>query len=443
MRERVLVVEDDAVARALLAEVLEREGYEVEAVGSLAAARAAAPAAVAVTDLRLGDGDGLQFLRELKAHDTACQVIVVTAFGALETAVEAIRSGAFDYVSKPFAMDEICVAVRRAIESRRAAATPTVDDERDDSVLIGRSKAMTVVFTAVARLAALKTSVLIQGETGTGKELVARAIHEASTRARANYVTVNCASIPEGVLESELFGHVKGAFTGATADRAGLFEAAHKGTIFLDEIGDMPRSVQAKLLRVLESGEVRPVGSTAVLNVDARIVAATHHDLEEACEAGAFRRDLFFRLNAVTIELPPLRERGDDVLLLAKHFVRQHARATERPVPSVSEPALAALGRYAWPGNVRELSHVMERAMALSQSATLDLVDFPPRIAAAGTRRLPDAVGQRLEDVERAHILAVIKSVDGNRTHAASILGIDRKTLYRKLTRYGIEQDEE
>jgi len=289
-------------------------------------------------------------------------------------------------------------------------------------------------------VARLKTSVLVLGETGTGKELVARAIHEASGRAGA-YLTVNCASLPEGLLEAELFGHLRGAFTGATADRKGLFEAATGGTILLDEIGDMPLAVQAKLLRVLESGEVRRLGSPTPRTVDVRVVAATHRDLDRCVGEGTFRQDLYFRLNGLTIPVPPLRERASDLPLLTGHFLARHARAAGRPAPALTDAAAAALARHPWPGNVRELSHVLERAVALARGPRLDVEDLPLRL-----RDAPGEAGpapQSLDEVEKAHILAVLRSVRGNRGRAAAILGIDRKTLYRKLLRYGVGAEEQ
>jgi DNA-binding NtrC family response regulator len=302
---------------------------------------------------------------------------------------------------------------------------------------------MTRVYKAIAHVAPLMTSVLIQGETGTGKELVARAIHDAGGRSQGPYVAINCPSLPEGLLESELFGHVRGAFTGASADRPGLFEAAHEGTILLDEIGDMPLAVQAKLLRVLETSEVRRVGSSSVQRVDVRVLAATNRDLERAARSGEFREDLLYRLNAVTIHVPPLRERREDIPLLVQHFLRQFAGGSPRGVPQVSE----VVRRHSWPGNVRELAHVIERAVALSRGMRIEAEDLPSVIRHGADRRseVPANSLQTLDEVERAHILSVLKSVAGVRRRAAAILGIDRKTLYRKLLRYGLveEHDEE
>jgi len=442
MNARVLVVEDDPVARRLLVEFLGRAGLScAEASDADDALRRAVsePPEVVVTDIRLGATDGLQLLRDIRRTLPRVQVITVTAFGSLDAAVSAIREGAFDHISKPFPLDEMERMVRRAIAAHASDTDAVVVDEPGAPELVGRSRAMTGVFTSIARVAGLDVSVLVHGETGTGKELVARAIHDASRRAAGPYVAVNCAALPEGLLESELFGYEKGAFTGAVKASRGLFAAADGGTVFLDEIGDMPPAVQAKLLRVLEAGEVRPVGSAEFVRVDVRIVAATHRDLDRAAADGTFRQDLLYRLNTVTIDLPPLREREGDVPLLVAHFIRRHAAASGRAVPEVAPEALAALERYGWPGNVRELSHVVARMIALTKSPRIEVDDLPPYVRDSAPAALPHPA--TLDDVEKAHILAVLNSTKGNRQKASSILGIDRKTLYRKLLRYGLEGD--
>jgi len=444
---RVLIVEDDPVARELLAEVLQREGHAVVAVPSAENAVAQAEAGdfqVVVTDIRLAAPmGGLELLRVLKAAHPAIQVIVVTAFGSLHTAVEAIRGGAFDYVSKPFRMEEMRSAVRRALDAYASEAQPVSEEADEETAILGRAPAMTEVFKSIARVASLKVSVLIQGETGTGKELVARAIHESGDRAHRPYITVNCASLPEGLFESELFGHVKGAFTGAATERKGLFEAAEGGTILLDEIGDMPAPVQAKLLRVLETGEIRPVGATGTRHVDVRVLAATHRDLERSVEFGTFRQDLFYRLNAVRIVIPPLRERLSDLPLLADYFLKRHARSVGRRILGLTPAARRVLEAYSWPGNVRELSHVLERAAVLAKGPLIEVEDLAIHVQDAAGAAVPAAPAQTLDDVEKAHILAVLRSVGGNRVRAAAVLGIDRKTLYRKLLRYGLPREDE
>ena len=446
MTARVMVVEDDAIARDLLAEVLRADGHAVSvhasAESALDAAQVSCPDVV-ITDLRMEAMDGIELMRRLHALDSRTQTIVVTAFGSLDTAIGAIQAGAFDYLSKPFAMDEVRQLVRRAVQARHEAGEVTIERREDERQIVGRSAAMTEVFKSIARVAPLRVSVLIQGETGTGKELIARAVHDASDRSEGPYVAINCPSLPEGLLESELFGHVRGAFTGATQDRPGLFETAEGGSILLDEIGDLPLAVQAKLLRTLETREVRRVGSTDVRKVDVRVLAATHRDLRRAVAEGAFREDLLYRLNAVTIRVPPLRERTEDVPALVAHFLQRHAQSAGRPAPRFAPAAMAALERYPWPGNVRELSHVIERMVALAKGPQIEFEDLPS-VVRHGTARRAEAIQtglQTLHDVERAHILAVLQSVGGVRQRAAAILGIDRKTLYRKLLRYGLAED--
>jgi two-component system response regulator AtoC len=441
---RVLIAEDDPVALGLLSEVLQGRGHDVVRADSAEEAleRAAGfEPQVVVTDVRMGPMDGVDLLHRLRARDARVQIVVVTAFGSLATAVDAIRGGAFDYLSKPFGMDEMCAVVDRALEAWGSVPTGTEEGPVEVRELLGRSPAMTRVFKDVARASPLRAAVLIQGETGTGKELVARAIHDASDRAEGPYVTVSCPSLPEGLLESELFGHVRGAFTGASGEHRGLFRAASGGTLLLDEIGDMPLAIQAKLLRVLETSEVRSVGASSAEQVDVRVLAATHRDLERCVEEGTFRQDLLYRLNTITITLPPLRERLEDLELLCTHFLALHAGGAGTR-HELTPAALAALRAYAWPGNVRELSHVLERAVALAAGPRVDVEDLPAQVRdPVGTAPAPSP--QRLADVERAHILSVLDSVGGKRARAAGLLGIDRKTLYRKLLRYGIATEGE
>jgi two-component system response regulator AtoC len=444
---RVLVVEDDVVARDLLVEVLEREGYEIHAAESAEEAlqvAAAVPPDVLVTDLRLDGMDGIELMQRLRARSPGLQTIVVTAFGSLETAVEAIHAGAFDYMSKPFAMKEVQRMVRRAVQAGGWTASSAGSPPTARRRLVGSSPEMTRVYKSIAHVAPLKVAVLVQGETGTGKELVSRAIHEAGPRRDAPYLALNCPSIPEGLLESELFGHVRGAFTGASGDRPGLFEAAHGGTLLLDEIADLSLPVQAKLLRVLESGELRRVGSSDVMRVDVRVVAATNVDLAEAVARRAFREDLLYRLNAVTIRVPPLRERPSDIPQLIDYFLEEFGREADRAGLRASPAATTALTAYPWPGNVRELAHVLERAVALSKAGVIDADDLPSVVRHARpdmVSRARSSSAQTLEAVERAHILATLESVGGARSQTAAILGIDRKTLYRKLRQYGIEDE--
>ena len=448
MKARVLVVEDDHVAGDLLGEVLRGEGYEVAIATSAEEARESVQAArpdVVVTDLRLDGRDGIALLEEIHGIDRGIQVIVVTAFGSLDTAVRAIQAGAFDYLGKPFAMDEIRRLVLSAVEARRETTEVIEHPEAQGAEIIGRSPVMMELFKSVAYVAPMQASVLVLGETGTGKDLIARAIHDASGRSAGPYVAINCPSLPEGLLESELFGHVRGAFTGATQQRAGLFEAADGGTILLDEIGDLPLAVQAKLLRTLETRQVRRVGSSSEIAVDVRVIAATHRDLRDAVRRGTFREDLLYRLDGVTLQVPPLRERTGDVAHLVEHFRIRHATAAGKPPPSFAPRALEALETYPWPGNVRELSHVVERTVVLARGAQIAWEDLPS-VVRHGTSRRAEAIQtglETLDEVERAHILAVLDRVGGVRSRAAAVLGIDRKTLYRKLLRYGLAEEAE
>jgi DNA-binding NtrC family response regulator len=368
-------------------------------------------------------------------------VILVTAFGNIDGAVEAIRRGAFDYISKPYDVDAIKLVVARALRQRslvvenRALRRDVREKYRLENV-VGRSEAMLQVYKTAARVAATDATVLILGESGTGKELVARAIHQASPRAAGPFVAVDCGAIAEGVLESELFGHARGAFTGAQAARRGLFEEASGGTLFLDEIGDVGPNLQARLLRALQEGTIRRVGTNEPVAVDVRVVAATNRDLSLAVKEGRFREDLFFRLNVVTIEIPPLRDRREDIPLLAEHFAHKHGRSDG--ARAISEGARELLLAYGWPGNVRELENVVARALALNPAGVILPEDLPEHVRGAAPRGASPpglALADRpaLEEVERRYALLVLSEVGGNKTRAAEVLGIDRKTLYRLI----------
>jgi DNA-binding NtrC family response regulator len=439
---RVLVVDDDEVTCRLLEEVLLGEGYAVErATGGKEAVERhkARPFDAVVSDIRMGEGrmSGLELLRALRAESPDVVVVMMTAFGSMETAVEAIREGAFDYVSKPFKIEEVKLAIRRGIEQRRrVAAMPPVPRERQADVtsIVGRSRPMLEIYKLIAHVGPARTTVLIVGESGVGKELVARAIHKSGPRALKPFLAVNCAALPEPLLESELFGHVRGAFTSALADKRGLFEEASGGTIFLDEIGDMSPNLQSKLLRVLQESEVRRVGAAAGQKVDVRVIAATNRPLGALVKEGKFREDLLYRLKVVTIDVPPLRERPGDLPLLVEHFLSKHAAQAGRDRPPTLAPeALEALKRYPFPGNVRELEHVIERAVTLSKRPAILLEDLPAEVRDHAPPRLPT-----LEEVEKAHIEKVLRETGGNRQAAAEILGIDRTTLWRKIKQYGI-----
>jgi DNA-binding NtrC family response regulator len=447
---KVLICEDDRVARELLAEIFRAEGYGIEAVGSgeEAIARVAPDVYdLVISDVRLGDGpSGMDVLAAFRGGAPETPVILITAFGDVTGAMAAIQHGAHDYVSKPFNVEELTLTVRRALERSRLAdeerarkeaggATPATRLEE----IVGRSPVMLEVYKLVARVAATQSTVLVCGESGTGKELVARAIHTNSPRRNGPFVAVNCTALTESLLESELFGHQKGAFTGATSTKRGLFEEAHGGTLFLDEIGDVGGKMQAQLLRVLQEGEIRRVGGGEPVKVDARVVAATNRDLEDEVRAGRFREDLYFRINVVTVKLPPLRDRRSDVKVLAEHFLKKFAVREKREVLGVAPEAMEALQHYDWPGNVRELENAIERALALSKDGVLLASDLPQEIGrqSAPPATPPNLIDDRptLAELERRYIELTLRETGGNKKRAAEILGIDRRTLYRTLDR--------
>jgi len=446
----LLIVDDDQVARELLAETLGREGYRVRVAGGGAEAlglAGAEPFDMALVDLRMPDLDGLAVLKQLAMIQPDLPVVILTAFATIETAIAAVNAGAFDYLSKPFRMEEIKLVVRRTLDARRLAREnlqyrQELGARYGFEGLIGQSHQMVEIYKLIARMAALDTTVLIEGETGTGKELVARAIHGASGRAARPFVVVDCAALPETLFESELFGHERGAFTGAFAARRGLLETSAGGTCFLDEIGELTAPLQAKLLRTLQERSIRRVGGNDEIPFDVRVVVATNRDLRKLVADGGFRDDLYYRLNVVTITMPPLRERASDIPLLAQHFLEIFARRSGRAIKRLAPESVALLAGYRWPGNVRELEHVIERAMALSSSETLLPDDFPPHLREERDRapRLP-ADGMTLEDVKRWYVNKVLEESGGNKLRAAELLGIDRRTLYRILERQATEDE--
>jgi two-component system response regulator AtoC len=450
-RPALLVADDDQVARELLAEALGREGYRVRVAASgeeCVRFAEAEPFDMALVDLRMPDLDGLGVLKRLAVVQPDLPVVILTAFAAIETAIEAVNAGAYDYLSKPFRMEEIKVVVRRTLEARRLARENLqyrheLTARWGFDTLVGQSHQMAEIYKLIARVATLDTTILIQGETGTGKELVARAIHDASARAPRPFVVVDCAALPEALFESELFGHERGAFTGAMTARRGLFEASAGGTCLLDEIGELTAPLQAKLLRVLQEHAIRRVGGNEPIPVNVRVIAATNRNLRTLVTGGGFRDDLYYRLNVVTITVPPLRERAMDVALLAQHFLEKFAHASRRPVKQLAPEALALLAAYDWPGNVRELEHVIERAVALSSSETLLPDDFPiqRRHAPEEAPRLPSP-RMSLEDVKRWYVNKVLEEAGGNKQRAAELLGIDRSTLYRIVGRHATEDEE-
>ena len=451
MKGRVLVVDDDASMCDMLVSDLGELGFEVKA-------RTAAPAALealvasefdaVVADLNMPGMTGLELCARIVASHPDVPVIVITAFGSIQTAIAAIRSGAYDFVTKPLEVDALGLALERAIQHRRLSdevrrLRQAVEEGRRFGTLLGTSPAMRRMYELLDRIADSSASVLIAGETGTGKELVARALHERGRRKAGPFVAVDCASLPEPLLESELFGHVRGAFTDAHAARKGLFVQASGGALFLDEIGDLPLALQAKLLRALQTRSVRPVGANDEVPFDVNLIAATNRDLESAVEEGRFREDLYFRINVIHVEMPPLRARGGDVLLLAQHFVDRYAAQAGKRVTGLSPDAAERLLAYVWPGNVRELENCIERAIALTRHETIGLDDLPEKIR--GFQRSHVLVAgddpselAPLEEVERRYVLRVMEAVGGSKTLAARVLGIGRKTLYRKLEQYKI-----
>jgi two-component system response regulator AtoC len=449
---RVLVVDDDLETCRMLETRLEKRGFDATWVTSGNAALTQLTSTdcdVVVTDLNLGGLDGIALCQRIVEDHPDVPVVVLTAYGSLDTAIAAIRVGAYDFINKPVEMDVLEIALNRAIAHRRTQdevkrLRELVRSPTQHRRLIGASDAMKNVYQMIERVAATDASVLVTGESGTGKELVAHALHASSRRADGPFVAVSCAALPEALLESELFGHSRGAFTDARAARTGLFLRAQGGTLLLDEIGDMPLGLQPKLLRVLQDKAVRPVGSDAEQLVDVRIISATHRDLESAVEDQEFREDLYYRLNVIRVHLPPLRDRGSDVLLLAQNFVERYAAESGKAVHGISAAAAERLLAHDWPGNVRELQNCMERAVALTEYDELQVGDLPEAIRRRAHRDAPtpgeDDPTQLvpLEEVERRHVIRVLQAVGGNKTLAAQILKVDRKTLYRKLALYGL-----
>jgi DNA-binding NtrC family response regulator len=444
--ERVLIVDDDPETCRLIAELIAEPGRELEQAhtGDAAIERARHERFdLVVSDINLnGPDSGLDVLKAFKRANPAGEVVLISGFGTLETAVEAVRAGAFDYISKPFNIGEVRATVTRALARRQQAAPRPSATEPVPAGIIGRTAGMLAVYKQIAYAADSMVPVLIQGESGTGKELVARAIHTHARGAARPFVALNCGAVPETLLESELFGHVRGSFTGAVADRKGVFEQAHGGSVFLDEIGETSAAMQVRLLRVLQDGEVRPVGGARTIHTDARVIAATNVDLEQAVADGRFRQDLFYRLSVIVIRLPPLRERREDIPLLVEQFLQNAAARTGRPTTMAPE-AIAALADYRWPGNVRELENTIERLVVFTRGhITAD--DLPATLAAKP--RLDDQVFRdlpTLDELERRYLLHVLQVVGGNRSRAAEALGIDRRTLYRMAERFGIDLKDE
>ena len=432
----ILIVEDERAQREALAGYLRKAGYDVAtaATGKEALEGKSTPDVV-LLDLRLPDMEGLDLLKKLREMNPDTEIIVITAYGTVRTAVEAMRLGAFDYLTKPVDLDELLLIIGRALEKHErdlevSFLKEEVEKFRPQTGLIGESPAIKEVLSMIYRVAPSNATVLITGESGTGKELVARILHAASPRKDRRFVAVSCAAIPESLLESELFGYERGAFTGATKPKPGKFELAHGGTLFLDEIGDLPISLQVKLLRVLQEKEVERLGSTVPRKVDVRIIAATNQDLRKKVEGGSFREDLYYRINTINIHIPPLRERKEDILPLAEFFLRKFSREMGKDIKGFDREARKALLSYQWPGNVRELINVVERAVVLTRKniITADLLMLEQLKSPFPT----------LEELEREHIKKALKISGGNLTRASELLGIHRNTLREKLKKYNL-----
>ncbi|HKV42593.1 MAG TPA: sigma-54 dependent transcriptional regulator [Blastocatellia bacterium] len=448
--KKVLVIDDDLETCNFLTEIFSEEGWDVtssQAADDAAGLVNQSHFDLIVSDINLGGRiNGVALLKEFKKHSPESQIILISGFGTLETAVEAVREGAFDYISKPFNVKEVVATARRAMKDRaiEEPAAVLLKELGEEPGLVGHSPKMIDVYKEIALVAPSRSTVLITGESGVGKELVARAIHRNGPRANAPFIAVNCGALTETLLESELFGHVKGSFTGATSDKRGLFEEANGGTIFLDEIGDTSLALQVKLLRSLQEGEFQKVGSPKSTRVDVRVLAATNRELEQEVKQGRFREDLFYRLSVVTITVPPLRDRREDIRLLAAHALKR-ARNSGARASTLSEEALKLLEQYTWPGNVRELENTLERAALHARGAVITPEDLPekietqPKIAERESRihsmfaDLPS-----LEELERRYLIYVLQAVGGSRTRAAEVLSIDRRTLYRMAERYGV-----
>ena len=447
--EKILVVDDEQSMAQFLGIVLRKEGYQVTTVNNgrdaLEKVKADNFDAV-ITDIKMPGMDGIQLLQGIKKLDPSMPVVIMTAYASQQSAIDAVNLGAFQYLIKNAKNDEIKLVVRNAIEMRRVRAENLflkreLRRGHDEKSIIGSSDEMVRVFKMVDKVADSEATIMIQGESGTGKELIAREIHYRSRRATGPFVSINCGAIPRDLLESNLFGHVKGSFTGAVKDSAGLLQVAEGGTFFLDEVGETPLATQVKLLRALQEREIIPVGGTQTIKIDCRLVAATNADLEREVAEGRFRADLFYRLNVIPIRLPPLRQRRDDIPLLVDHFLKRHAQ--NHPAKTVNKDAMELLMKYDWPGNVRELENVMERALILDEGGVIGPDDLPDKIRFGESHRgslIIDSPTLTLEELEKEYILKVLNYTRWQKKKTSDILGINASTLYRKLIAYGVEK---
>ena len=450
MSIKILVADDESSHRQMIEAVLTAEGYEVTQAEDGQAAISAVEEKfydLVIMDVRMPNVDGIQALQKIKQISPDIPVIIMTAYASVGSAVEALKSSAYDYLIKPLDIDELKILVAKALrfhqlEQENIYLKERLNDRFDFSNIIGRSPSMTKLFETVALVAPSAATVLIAGESGTGKELIANAIHQNSPRKDQPFIKVNCAALPETLLESELFGHEKGAFTGAIARKQGRFQLAHNSSILLDEVAEMAPTTQAKILRVLQEREFEPVGSTQTIKVDTRVIVATNKILEKEIQEGRFREDLYYRLNVVTVDVPPLRQRREDIPLLADFFLKQYAEKNRRPIEGFTPRATDLLMRHDWPGNVRELENIIERAVIMARGEMITPMEFPIDLQNLDedlkASRIDLTPGRSLKEVEKVVILRTLEEVEGNRTHAARILGISRRTLQLKLKEYGI-----
>ena len=450
MKSRILVVDDESSHRQMIEAVLSAEGYEISQADDGRTAITAVEDKfydLVIMDVRMPNVDGVQALQKIKQISPDIPVIIMTAYASVGTAVGALKSGAYDYLVKPLDIDELKILVAKALryhqlEQENIYLKERLNDRFDFSNIIGRSPSMTRLFETVALVAPSEATALIVGESGTGKELIANAIHQNSPRKNQSFIKVNCAALPETLLESELFGHEKGAFTGAITRKQGRFQLAHNSSILLDEIAEMAPATQAKILRVLQEREFEPVGSTQTIKVDTRVIAATNKNLDEEIKEGRFREYLYYRLNVVTVEVPPLHQRREDIPLLADFFLKPYAEKNRRLIKGFTPRATDLLMRYDWPGNVRELENVIERAVIMARGEMITPLEFPVDLqdldGELKDARINLTPGRSLKEVEKVLILRTLEETGGNRTHAARILGISRRTLQLKLKEYGI-----
>jgi two-component system response regulator PilR (NtrC family) len=460
MAERLLVVDDEPSMREFLEIMLAQEGYQVCAAGDgvegLKLYRKEEPDLV-LTDVKMPGMNGLDLIREIHAVDPSVPIIAITAYACADDAVRAVREGAYDYLSKPFEIEDLRIIIRNALEAQRLRRQNielrrSIEEKYHFGEIIGKAPQMVDIFNLISRVGPSKAGVLIMGESGTGKELIAKAIHYNSPRRSKPFITINCSAIPENLLESEMFGHMKGSFTGAVANKPGLVETAHTGTLFLDEVGEIPISIQAKLLRFLQESEFRRVGDTDGKKIDVRIIAATNKKLEQEMESGGFREDLYYRLNVIRIRLPPLRDREEDIPLLVKHFLNKFAAEQGKHITKASSLALQVLCNYNYPGNVRELENIIERCVTLEQSDQLTAENLPPKLVeSCGTRQRthdldipPDGIdlNKTLESMEKKLIARALEMTGWNRSRAARLLGISFRSLRYRLLKLGMERED-